>query len=360
MESKAAVQVGDRAIEMWSIPVPDHLGDDEALLRVEGSGMCGSDWEQYQGNLLPHYPVIDGHEVVGRIERIGPVAGERLKLAPGDRVALEGWLSCGHCIPCLTGRFKFCENGQVYGLTPTTVGCGLNGGYAEYIVMRPRTQAYRMADDLSVQDAVFYNPLGQGFDWAVRLAGTEVGDSILIMGPGQRGLAAVIAAKEAGAGTIIVAGRGLRPWKLDLAIELGATHVINTDQDDVAEAVRDITGGAMVDRALDTTPHATKPIEDALVALKSEKGTLGLSASKSGVVTDLVTHVVRRGLTVRGGKGATPWGKQQAVRVIGERKYDLSNLHTHTYQIDELDTAMRVLGGEVPGEEPLHITVTPN
>jgi threonine dehydrogenase-like Zn-dependent dehydrogenase len=194
----------------------------------------------------------------------------------------------------------------------------------------------------------------------VRLAETKVGDSILIMGPGQRGLAAVMAAKEAGAGTIIVAGRGLRPWKLDLALELGATHVINTDQDDVAEAVRDMTGGKMADSALDTTPYATKPIENALNALKAEEGILVLSATKDGAVTDFVTNIVRRGLTVRGGKGATPWGKQQAVRVISERKYDLSGLHTHTYQIDELDTAMRVLGGEVPGEEALHITVTPN
>jgi threonine dehydrogenase-like Zn-dependent dehydrogenase len=360
MDARAAVQVGDREIEMWVMPVPDQLGEDEALLRVEGSGMCGSDWEQYKGDLLPYYPVIDGHEVVGRIERIGSVAAERLKLVPGDRIALEGWLACGHCVPCLTGRHKFCDNGQVYGLTPTKVGCGLNGGYAEYLVMRPRSQAYRISDDLSVQDAVFYNPLGQGFDWVAHLAETEVGDSILIMGPGQRGLAAVIAAKEAGAGTIIVAGRGLRPWKLDLALGLGATHVINTDQDDVAEAVRDITGGEMVDCALDTTPYATKPIEDALSVLKAEKGILVLSVTKSGTVTDFVSTIVRRGLTVRGGKGATPWGKQQAVRVISERKYDLSGLHTHTYQIDELDTAMRVLGGEVPGEEALHITVTPN
>ena len=60
---------------------------------------------------------------------------------------------------------------------------------------------------------MFFNPLGSGFDWAVRIAGTQVGDSVLIMGPGERGLACVIAAREAGAARIIVGGRGLRPWK---------------------------------------------------------------------------------------------------------------------------------------------------
>ena len=57
-----------------TLPVPDQFGDDEALLQIEGSGMCGSDWDQYRGELIPCYPVIDGHEIVGRIAKIGPVA----------------------------------------------------------------------------------------------------------------------------------------------------------------------------------------------------------------------------------------------------------------------------------------------
>jgi D-arabinose 1-dehydrogenase-like Zn-dependent alcohol dehydrogenase len=71
--------VGTSEIEMWTLPVPELLGDDEALLEVEGSGMCGSDWKQYNGTLISCYPVIDGHEVVGRIARIGPVASVRLR-----------------------------------------------------------------------------------------------------------------------------------------------------------------------------------------------------------------------------------------------------------------------------------------
>jgi len=357
MEARAAVQVADRQIAMWSLPVPDRVGDDEALLAVEASGMCGSDWEQYNGRLIPCYPVIDGHEVVGRIERIGATASRRLGLQPGDRVALEGWLSCGECTPCLNGQWKHCDNGMVYGLTSTEDGSGLNGGYAEYLLMRPNSRVYPVPDHLSVEDAVFFNPLGSGLDWGVRLAGTQLGDTVLIMGPGQRGLGCVIAAQEAGAAQIIVAGRGLRPWKLELATQLGATHVVNTDEDDVVEYVRHVTGGRMADRAIDTTPKAAKPVEDAIAALRAE-GTLVLTAQKDEAIEGFTRQIIRCALTVRGAHTASPWGKEQAIRILSTGKYDLTGVHTHTLPIDELDRAMRILGNEVPGEDSVHITVT--
>jgi threonine dehydrogenase-like Zn-dependent dehydrogenase len=359
MEARAAVQVGDRQIETWTLPVPEHLDDDEALLAVEGSGMCGSDWKQYQGKLIPCYPVIDGHEVVGRIAKIGPTAQARLGLEVGDRIALEGTRPCGDCVPCLNGRWKHCDRRIVYGLTSVEDGSGLNGGYAEYLLMRSNTRVYPMPDELSIQDAVFFNPLGSGFDWAVRLGGTQVGDTVLIMGPGQRGLGCVIAAREAGAATIIVCGRGRRPWKLDLALELGATHVINSDEESVPDRVREITGGEMADRAVDTTPDVIQPLEDVLASMRSE-GTVVLTARKAEEIPGFVGKIMAKSLTVRGAMASSEWGKRQAIRILGERKYDLSKVHTHTLPIEELDLAMRILGGEVAGQEAVHITVTPN
>ena len=111
---------------------------------------------------------------------------------------------------------------MVYGLTSVDDKPGLNGGYSEYLVMRSNSGVYKMDPSISVEDAVFFNPLGSGLDWGVRLAGTQIGDTVLIAGPGQRGLGCVIGAGvEAGAANIIVAGRGLRPWKLDLARRAG-------------------------------------------------------------------------------------------------------------------------------------------
>jgi threonine dehydrogenase-like Zn-dependent dehydrogenase len=361
VEARAAVQTGDRQIEMMTLPVPDELGDDEALLAVEGNGMCGSDWDQYVGLIgqASRYPVIDGHETVGRIARIGARASERLGVTVGGRVALESTRPCGACPPCLSGRWLYCDNRLIYGLTSLKDAPGLNGGYAEYLWMRSNSRVYPLPDHLSVEDAVFFNPLGSGFDWAVRIAGTQLGDSVLIMGPGQRGLACVIAAREAGAAEIIVGGRGLRPWKLDLALKLGASHVVNTDRQSVVDVVREVTGGAMVDRALDTTPHVVKPVEDCIDSLRPE-GTLVLTANKEEAIPNFVGRIIGKALTVRGAYSVSEWAKLQAVRVLSSGRLDLAGVHTHTMRIADLDRAMRVLGGEVEGEEPLHITVTPH
>jgi threonine dehydrogenase-like Zn-dependent dehydrogenase len=328
---------------------------------VEANGMCGTDWEQYKGSLARtvSFPVIPGHEIVGRIERIGELAAARWGLADGDRVAVESTVPCGKCPNCLAGRWLFCDNRVIYGLTTVANVPALSGGYAEYLVLRPHSMVYPIPEHLSPQDAVFFNPLGSGFDWAVRIAGTTVGETVLIMGPGQRGLACVVAAREAGAGTIIVAGRGRRPWKLDMALHLGATHVVNTEKDRLPEMVAEITAGSLADRAVDTTPHAAQPVHDALDALRAE-GTLVLSANKSpDEIPGLTGKIISKALTVKGAYSVSEWAKRQAIRALASGRYDLSILHTHTLPMEDLDLAMRILGGEVEGEEALHITVTP-
>ena len=361
MEALAAVQTGNRTIEMQSIPVPDNLGDDEALLAIEGNGMCGTDWIQYkgEGGQQARYPLIDGHETVGRIARIGPAAAARLRVKEGDRVALESTRSCGLCAACLNDQWLYCDNRLIYGLTSTTNEPGLNGGYAEYLLMRSNSRVYPIPDDLSIEDAVFFNPLGAGFDWCLRVAGTQLGDTVLIMGPGQRGLSCVIAAHEAGAARIIVGGRGIRPWKLDVALQLGATHVVNTDKQSVVDVVREVTDGAMVDRAIDTTPYMVKPVQDCLDSLRAE-GTLVLTAQKEDIVPDFTSRILGGALTVRGAYSVSEWAKHQAIRILSSRRYDLSSLHTHTFPIFELDRAMRTLGGEIAAERAMHITVTPH
>ena len=89
----AMVQTGPRALEPRDLPVPE-IGDDGALLRIEACGICGSDYEQYEGMLRTPMPVIPGHEPLGRIEAIGDAAAKRWGVDQGDRVAVETMLSC--------------------------------------------------------------------------------------------------------------------------------------------------------------------------------------------------------------------------------------------------------------------------
>lgn len=355
------LQTGDRTLELVELPLPARLGDDEAILAVEANGMCGSDWAQYTGALTQHaaYPVVPGHETIGRITRVGDRAAHRWGLSEGARVAVESAVPCGACARCRAGRWLSCTAATIYGFTTATDEPALSGGYADYMLLRPNTVVYPLPEHLSTEDAVFFNPLGAGFDWAVEAAGTRVGDTVVITGPGQRGLSCVIAAREAGAARIIVGGRGQHPWKLDLALALGATHVVNTDAHRLIDVVNDVTDGDMADRAIDTTPGAVQPMLDALDVLRSE-GTLVLAGLKHGHgIPEIDGTIIKKALTVRGVAMASAWGKEQAIRVLASGRYDLAPLHTHTVGLHELDRAMQILGGEVRDEHPLHITVTP-
>jgi threonine dehydrogenase-like Zn-dependent dehydrogenase len=350
--------VGDRRIEIRNVAVPESCGEDEALLRVEGNGICGTDWDQYKGSLaaMVPYPAIAGHEIVGRLERVGVAAAARWGLEPGARVAVESTVPCGSCAECLAGRWLQCARRTIYGLTPLTDEPSLSGGNAEYLVLRPNTRVYPVPDHLSVEDAVFFNPLGSGFDWGVRLAGTTVGDTVLILGPGQRGLACAIAAREAGAGAVIVAGRGRKPWKLERARALGAA-VINTDEQSLPDAVAALTDGTQVDKLVDTTPAGDRLLIDALSCVRPEGTVVWGAAKEAGDLARVARSVVSRALTVRGAYSVSEWAKRQAIAALASGRYDLSALHTHTFPLEELDRAMRVFGGEVEGEEALHVTI---
>ena len=363
MQSRAAVQTGARRVAIEEMSLPDLLDPDMAVLADEANGICGSDSEQYRGTLsvggYVHFPVVPGHETVGRIHRIGERAQQRWGVAEGDRVAVNSLVSCGTCRSCLAGRRLHCRQRFIYGYTLATVAPGLWGGYAQHMLLQPKTILYPLAEDVGAEDAVLFNPLAGGFDWVLRAGEMSVGDTVVIIGAGQRGLCAVVAAVEGGAARVILAGRGRHAWKLELARDLGATHVVDLDSESLVPAVAEITGGDMADVALDTTPMATEPVRMAMESVRPE-GVVVLGGLKGGATVDGLSpdSICARALTVRGVVGVSDWSKEQAVRVIGSRKYPLNRLHTHTIPLDDIDRALRIMGGEVVGEEALHVTIT--
>ena len=267
MKSRVMVQVADRRIEPDEHEVPP-VGPGEALLRVEACGLCGSDVEQYRGNFaakgIMRYPVIPGHEPVGRIAEIGKEAARSWGVSVGDRVALEPHLSCGRCELCLGGAYHNCRSlmppgaPPCYGYTPRDVGHGLWGGYSEYIHLHERTMLHRVPETMPLALALLYQPIAAGIRWAVQAPATAMGDTVLILGHGQRGLGAVVAAREAGASTIVVTGTSRSAYKLRLAEALGADHTIEADREDTVERVMAITGGRGVDVALDVVGRAPR------------------------------------------------------------------------------------------------------
>src|SRR4029079_10620857 len=122
-----------------SFPRPK-IGDDDALLRVEACGLCGTDHEEYTGELFPGYAFVPGHETIGILEEVGPTAAARWGVRSGDRVAVEVFLSCGTCEPCRAGVYSRCARhglSDMYGFVPVDRPPGLWGGYAEYQYLAP-------------------------------------------------------------------------------------------------------------------------------------------------------------------------------------------------------------------------------
>ena len=131
-DARALVLEAPRQLVARSIDVPD-VGTDDALLRVEACGLCGTDHEQFTGLLPGPYAFIPGHETVGVIEAIGADAAARWGVREGDRVAVEVFQSCRACAECESGIYRRCTRhgmGDMYGFVNVDTAPGLWGGYA--------------------------------------------------------------------------------------------------------------------------------------------------------------------------------------------------------------------------------------
>jgi len=354
---RAVVQTGARAFELREFDLP-RIGENDALLRVEACGICGSDYELFEGHMPARFPVIPGHEPVGRIAAIGASAARRWGVREGDRVAVQAEFACGRCKGCLAGDPCALGPGS-HGFVSTAVAPGLWGGFAEIMYIGPSTVLLPMAGELEARIAALFNPLGAGFAWGVSAPRLATGDSIAILGCGQRGLACVIAARLAGASEIFVTGLSRDSHKLELARELGADLAIDVEREDAVERVLSATAGRGVDAVIDTTPYATAPILDALRMVRT-RGRIVLAGLKGpnrldGLATD---EIALRQLEIRGVRAVDYASTQQAIRVIEQRLAPVERMHTHEFPLECAADAVRTLSGE-SGSGAIHVTVEP-
>jgi threonine dehydrogenase-like Zn-dependent dehydrogenase len=364
---RAAVQVAPGALEVHEFERPA-IAPDEALLRVEACGLCGTDISQLGGAFhergLAAMPCIPGHEPLGVIVESGSAAAARWRLQVGDRVAVEPHLSCGSCAACLEGERTVCEVGEHrdtnYGFMDAGAGSGLRGGYAEYLHLDPRTVLHRVAPALSTAVAVMFNPIGAGVRWAQQAPSLRFGDTVAILGTGQRGLACVLAARAAGAGTIIATDLARASAKLELALELGADHVVVADEEDVVERVLELTGGRGVDVVLELTPKATKPVTDA-IAMVRRGGTVVLAGVKDmATVPDFVSdELVFRGIRLQGVFTVDSRSYRQAIRLIESDPAVFARFGTQTFSLDRAGEAIARLAGTDGDAPAIHVAIDP-
>jgi threonine dehydrogenase-like Zn-dependent dehydrogenase len=355
----AMVQTAPRKLEPRDLPLPA-IGHDDALLRVEACGICGSDHEQFSGALPVAYPCIPGHEPVGIVAEIGDGAARRWGIDVGDRIAVETMLGCRACQRCLEGDYHLCRSRRIYSYIPLAEPPGLWGAYAEFLYVAPNAVVHKIDKTLPVELAVMFNPLGAGFRWAVEMPNTRPGDTVVILGPGQRGLCSVLACREAGAGTIIVTGLAADARKLALAREFGAHHTIDVENEDAKRRIRELTGGRGADVVVDVSAYATEPVAASLDYV-AQGGTVVLAGVKGmkpvpGFISD---KLVMKEVTVRGAMGVTYRAYDAAIRLIESRRSPIAKMHTHAFPLGEAEHAIRLLGREIPGEESIHSCLLP-
>ena len=360
--ARAIVQTGPRQLEMRELPLPE-IDDDSGLLRVEACGICGSDVEQYTGALPVRLPLIPGHEPLGTIERIGDRAAKRWGVQVGDRVAVETLIPCGHCRTCIEGRYQLCRGrGGLFGYSyvPLSHPPGLWGAYADYLYLDPCSILHPMRKDIPAVVAVMFNPLAAGFRWAVEMPHTGPGDTVLILGPGQRGLACVIAARAAGADRIIVTGLRRDAHKLALAKEFGADHVIDIESEDARARVHELTDGRGADVVVEVSAYATEPVAEALRYVAAGGRIVLASVKGFKPVADFVSDlIVVKEVTIQGAFGVTARAYDSAIRLIESGRVPLAKMHTHDFPLEEAERAIQTLAGEVPGESSVHSCILP-
>jgi threonine dehydrogenase-like Zn-dependent dehydrogenase len=355
----AMVLTDRRKLEPRDLPIPE-LRDDTALLRIETCGICGSDYEQFEGVLRTPLPVVPGHEPLGVIEAIGDAAAKRWGVDVGDRVAVETMLSCHACPVCKRGDYHLCAKRQIYSYVPLEQEHGLFGAYAEYMVLDPRSIVHKMDPSLPPETAVLFNPLGAGFRWAVEIPQTGPGDTVMILGPGQRGLASVVACREAGADKIIVTGLEADAQKLALASEFGADATIDVQNEDAKRRIRELTDGRGADVVVDVSSYATQPVAEALDYV-CVGGTIVLAGTKGfKAIPDFVSDkIVMKEIARRGAIGVTSSGYRSAIALLEARRHPLDRMHTHDFPLREAELAIKTLAREIPNEESIHSCLFP-
>jgi len=372
VSSRAVVQTGDARFELHEFALPE-IGPDDALLRLELCGICGTDIEQYDGRLAARGwtegPTIPGHEPLGVIDRIGVRAAERWGVAVGDRIAVEPLIPCRRCEACLAGHTTRCSGwgraegrhgaGYSYGLLGTDIEPSLLGGYAEYMYLHPNSVFHRVPRELPAEIAVLFNPLAAGIRWATTEPDLRLGDTIVILGAGQRGLACVIAAHAAGAGQIIVTDLARAAGKLELAHDLGADATIVADEEDVVARITELTGGRLADVVVDVTPVATQPILDAIEIVRFG-GTVILAGVKGGPTAAIDNdRLVFKSVTLRGVFTVTSPAYREAIRLLTRGGPPYGRLHTGSYPLERAEEAILHLAGRLDGPPAINVAIRP-
>jgi len=338
-----------KPFQLREFPLLEWIDPTGALVRVAMAGVCGTDVHLWKGQLPIPLPNILGHEAVGWLE----ICGDELQddwtgksLQKGDRITWSSALACGRCFYCREQRMPTrCLNRKAYGIS---YNCEdpphCNGGYAEYIYLRPGSAIFKLEDSLSTERVI-----GAGCALVTAIHGIERlqlkwGDTVVIQGAGPVGLAALAIALDYGCRQVILIGGPEE--RLRTAQRFGAACCINieetTERHERVEWVRNLTGGYGADAVIECV-GSPEAVPEAFELCRDGGGVLVLGHyGDAGEVLINPHHITRKQLRVFGSWGSEQRHMAQALeflRLKGDR-YPFEDLVTHRFPLERTMQAL--------------------
>jgi len=360
--SRAMVLTGPQKLELQRFELPE-IGADDGLLALECVGVCGSDPGIFEGRPTrgPRpYPIILGHEIVGRIHKMGKAAQARHGVAEGDRVVLEYAFGCGQCDACLSGSYTLCDRNYTYGSMMTCQHPPhLYGGYSDFVYIHPRAMVHKIGEEVSPEVGVLICAvMGNGIRWLRQIGQVSIGDTVVIIGPGLQGIAATAVAKEAGAGCIIVAGLARDKTRLEMVQRFGADLTVDIEKTDPVDVVTKVTAGKMADVVMDVSGSAVGA--DLALSLAGKRSTVVLPGIYKGnqVALNLNRAVVNE-IKMLGVFSHDFRAVRPAIRLVRQKKYPFEDLISHRFKLEDAEHALNLVAGKIPGETPLKVILNP-
>jgi L-iditol 2-dehydrogenase len=338
----AAFYYNNHDVRIEEIPVPT-VGEDEVLLKVMASGICGSDvLEWYR---VPKAPRVLGHEATGVMSKVGSkVSGVKI----GDRVFVSHHVPCNKCRYCQRGNHTACHTLHATNYYP--------GGFAQYIRI-PKINIdlgiYRLPDAMTFEEGTFIEPLAC-VSRGQRLANLQKSDTLLIIGSGISGILHAQLAKFKGVENIIVAD--INPYRLEIAKKFGADHALNA-KDNLPERLKEVNHGHLADQVVVCT-GATSAALSAMDCVENGGTILFFAVPDPTVRLQVpINQFWRNEITMRTSYGAAPNDLEDSLKFLATGKLNVKDMITHRLSLRDAQEGFRLM---TEAGQSLKVILEPN
>ncbi len=360
---QAAVMVEPGQIEVREFDRPQ-IGADELLLKIERTGICGSDKHMYAGHMGLQFPVVPGHELVGTIEELGANAMDHMAVVggpvrEGDRITTTpSSTNCGRCYYCLhmPQRPALCANRFVYGFVSSDVAPSPRGGFSQYMHMTNRSWVFKIPEDLSSDRAVLTEPAAVATRAVERALGPgipHIGEGlgldkkVLVMGAGPIGQLVIAVLAHIGTDEIIAAD--LSASRLQLAQEMGAHNLLNVGDTSLEERqaiLGDLCDGVGPDIVIET---AGVPVafQESLELVRRGGLVVEVGHFTDPGATEIRPHIVCfKDLDIRGMWAYPAMQFKTALSFLKNTKAPLDQFITHRLPLESIAEGIDITGSE--------------